>query len=235
MEKTHVPNEEKKSRAHKAKPAAEDADHGKAKSAETGSLAGLQHQVGNRAVQRMLAQRSGEGSFDLDDETAARINSQRGGGQTLDSATSERMGAATGEDFSNVRVHTSSEADELNQQLSAKAFTTGQDIFFKEGAYDPGSSGGQELLAHELTHVVQQRNGAVPGGGGKMKVNAPGDSFEQEADSVAHGVASGTGAAVQRQEEDKDEEEQVQRQEEDEKEEVQMQAEDEEDEIKAGQ
>jgi hypothetical protein len=74
----------------------------------------------------------------------------------------------------------------LNQQLSAKAFTTGQDIFFRQGAYDPGSGNGRELIAHELTHVVQQSTGAVSGGGGgTMHVNPPGDSFEQEADAMA--------------------------------------------------
>jgi hypothetical protein len=227
MKKTRISNEEKKTRIHKSKPAREEANSKETKSPETDSLASLQHQVGNRAVQRLLAQRSGEGPFDLDDETAGRINSQRGGGQVLDGSTSQRMSAATGEDFSDVRVHNSPEADELNQQLNAKAFTTGRDIFFREGEYDPGSSGGQELLAHELTHVAQQRKGGVGGGGGGMRVNAPGDTFEQEADAVAHSVMSGTGAEVQRQEEDEEEEVQMQ---EDEEEEVQMQAEEEEEE-----
>ena len=55
-----------------------------------------------------------------------------------------------------VRVHTGPEADTLNDSMSARAFTTGQDIFLKRGEYDPRSTAGQELLAHELTHVVQQ-------------------------------------------------------------------------------
>ena len=171
------------------------------------TLSGLQQTIGNRAVQRLLAQRSGEGPFDLDDETASRINRERGGGQSLDSSVQAKMGNATGQDFSDVKVHTGSESHALNEQLSAKAFTTGSDIFFREGAYDPGSSGGQELLAHELTHVVQQRSGSVGGGGGGMTVNAPGDSYEQEADSVAKSVmAGGTTPEVQRQmPEDKEE------------------------------
>src|SRR5262245_21044205 len=114
------------------------------------------HHLGNRALQRLLAQRSGDGPAELHHETAGRINQVRGGGQSLDGAVQKQMGAALGQDFSGVRVHTSPEADALNQQLSARAFTTGQDIFFKAGEYNPGSSGGQELLAHELTHVVQQ-------------------------------------------------------------------------------
>jgi hypothetical protein len=79
-------------------------------------------------------------------------------------------------------VHTDAGADKLNKQLSAKAFTTGSDIFFKRGAYEPGSSGGRELIAHELSHVVQQDTGQVSGGGSGMTVRPAGDSFEQVAE-----------------------------------------------------
>lgn len=209
-------------------------------------LAGLQQLVGNRAVQRLLAQRSGEGPVELDDETAGQINQARGGGQSLDSAVQQQMGEAMGHDFSDVRVHTSPESDDLNRQLSAKAFATGQDVFFREGTYDPHSSDGQELIAHELTHVVQQGTGAVGDAGGRMTVNPPGDAFEQEADAIAKqaaGPPTAAGEAVQRQdipEEElqtkavqrqdiPEEEEPVQMQiEEEEEEPVQMQAEEEE-------
>ncbi len=170
-------------------------------------MLGLQQTIGNRAVQRLLAQRSGEGSFELDDETAGRIDQERGGGQPLDAPLQKQMGAAMGQDFGGVRVHAGSESDALNRQLNAKAFTTGQDIFFRQGAYDPGSGSGRELVAHELTHVVQQGSGAVKGGQ-KMTVNPPGDVYEQEADSIAHQAAhagheaggeAAAGAAAQRQ------------------------------------
>ena len=122
-----------------------------------------------------------------------------------------------GVNLGGVNVHTSPEADELNQQLGAKAFTTGQDIFFRSGAYDPHSSAGQELIAHELTHVVQQGSGAVKSGRG-MTVGAPGDVHEQQADATARVV---THAGLQRQEE---EEELIQPQiEEEEEEEIQPQ------------
>ncbi len=68
---------------------------------------------------------------------------------------------AFGADFSGVRVHTDAQAHQLNQSIQAKAFTTGQDVFVRQGAYEPGSRGGQELLAHELTHVVQQKGEVV--------------------------------------------------------------------------
>lgn len=103
------------------------------------------------------AKAGGEASTDLD----SAINSARGGGQPLDAGLQESMGQAMGADFSGVRVHTDTQADELNQSIQAKAFTTGQDVFFRQGAYEPGSRGGQELIAHELTHVVQQKGNGV--------------------------------------------------------------------------
>ncbi len=198
-------------------------------SAELSGLAGLQQRVGNQAVQRLLVQRSGQGSFELDEETAGRISRERSGGQPLDEAVQAHMGTRLGYDFSEVRVHTSSEADALSRQLGAKAFTTGQDIFFREGAYNPHSSSGQDLLGHELTHVVQQGTGAVKGQG-RMTVNAPGDAYEQQADATARAVAGGgIGAEAQRQ---VAEEEEVQMQAAEEEEEVvQMQAAEEEEEV----
>lgn len=205
MTQEHI-SEDKQIKPHKAETAESEKAFPGADSDPATEVAGLQQMVGNRAVQRLLAQRSGDGPFDLDDGTADRINRERGSGQSLDSNIQTRMSDATGQDLSDVRVHTGPESHALNESLSAKAFTTGHDIFFREGAYDPGSSGGQELLAHELTHVVQQSSGRVGGGGGRMTVNAPGDSYEQEADSVARAVTSTTAApALQRQEIEEDE------------------------------
>jgi hypothetical protein len=70
------------------------------------------------------------------------------------------MGKAMGADFSGVKVHTDSQSDKLNRSLSSRAFATGPNLFFKQGEYNPGSRSGQELIAHELTHVVQQ--GSTP-------------------------------------------------------------------------
>jgi len=77
-----------------------------------------------------------------------------------------------GADFGGVRVHADAEAHQLNQDLSARAFTTGQDIFFKQGEYSPSSAGGQALLAHELTHVLQQ--GGTPSGVNPGAISSPG-------------------------------------------------------------
>lgn len=175
-------SEEKKDRPIKPEKKDRAQSHADGSGAE-GRLSRLQKTVGNRAVQRLLVQLKGEGSYEIDEETTERINRERDGGQSLEEGVSEKMGTALGHDFSDVRVHTSPEAADLSSQLSAKAFTTGKDIFFGEGAYAPGSSSGQELLAHELTHVVQQGSGAV-GGANRMTVNAPGDAFEQQANGV---------------------------------------------------
>lgn len=185
------------------------------------TLNNLQQTIGNRAVQRLIAQRASAGAFELDEATQARINRERGGGQPLDQATQTSMGEALEQDLSIVHVHTSPEADALNRDLGAKAFTTGHDIFFSEGAYEPHSTGGQELLAHELTHVAQQGSGVV-GDGNRMTVNAPGDVYEQEADAVAKTVMQNAarGTEVQRQLEEEEEEEEVQLQEEEEEEEA---------------
>jgi len=177
--------------------------------ASSPGMAGLHRAIGNQGVQRLIAQRNGQGPTELDEETAGRIDRARSGGQALDRSMQEEMGGAMGHDFAGVRVHTSPEADDLSQELGAKAFATGQDVFFRQGAYDPGSTAGRELIAHELTHVVQQGTGQVQGGG-RMTVNAPGDVHEQRADASARAA---TGAGLQRQEE-LPEEELVQAQEE---------------------
>jgi hypothetical protein len=231
-------SEEKKGKIKRQEPAVEQdetrlkAHPGHQESEPAASVTALQNLVGNRAVQRLLAQRSGDAPFELDKETEARINSQRGGGQTLDEGVRQNLEMTMGHDFSGVHIHNSPEADDLNKQLGAKAFTTGNDIFFRQGQYDPHSSAGQELIAHEATHVVQQSQGVVSHGSG-MTVNAPGDVFEQEADSVADQVVRPTQQpAVQRdpipeeeevQAQEMPEEEELQAQEMPEEEELQMQ------------
>jgi len=109
----------------------------------------------------------------------------RGGGHGMDHGTRTQMETAFGADFSGVRIHTDARADGLSQSLSARAFTTGRDVFFRQGEYNPGSSSGRELLAHELTHVVQQNGDGISR---KMTVNEPGDVHEIEADHMARAV-----------------------------------------------
>jgi hypothetical protein len=150
------------------------------------SLLHLQRHFGNRYVQRVLAvaRQSAEPAPGQDIEEA--IQRKRGGGQALDSGVRRQMESSFQADFSNVRLHHDAQADTLNRAVNARAFTTGQDIFFSQGAYNPGTSGGRELLAHELTHVVQQTGEGIRP---KLTVSQPGDTLEREADQVAKSVS----------------------------------------------
>ncbi len=104
----------------------------------------------------------------------ASIQQAKGGGQPLSDQIQTPMEQAFGADFSRVKVHTNAQSDQLNHSIQAQAFTTGRDIFFKQGAYNPQSRGGQELIAHELTHVMQQNGGTIQQGR-----QEPGQLFSQ--------------------------------------------------------
>jgi hypothetical protein len=146
----------------------------------------LQRQYGNRYVQRMLGLvKNGEDETMVTPDVEEAIKRSSGKGQALDGETRERMESAFGIDFGDVRVHADAEADAVTRSLDARAFTVDQDVFFQHGAYNPGASSGRELLAHELTHVVQQGSGQVQP---KLVVNQPGDRYEQEADRVARAI-----------------------------------------------
>jgi hypothetical protein len=86
-----------------------------------------------------------------------RLRSSKGKGGQLDGNVRSEMERGFGADFSGVNIHTGSEATKLSSDLGAQAFTNGNDIYFNEGKYDPGSNEGKKLLAHELTHTIQQK------------------------------------------------------------------------------
>lgn len=111
-------------------------------------------------------------------------------GQPLDSATRSAMEPRFGFDFSQVRVHTGEQAAETARAMKANAYTAGQHVVFDEGKYAPGSSGGNGLIAHELTHVVQQASGPVEGTpvADGLSVSHPSDRFEQAASRVGVGL-----------------------------------------------
>ncbi len=92
----------------------------------------------------------------LDGTLEKSIRQAKGGGHNLHPTVMRQMESGFGASFGGVRIHTDASADKLTRSVHAKAFTTGNDIFFKRGEYNPGSSAGRELLAHELTHTVQQ-------------------------------------------------------------------------------
>ncbi|PIG99014.1 eCIS core domain-containing protein [Deinococcus sp. UR1] len=90
-----------------------------------------------------------------------RIQARRGAGNPLPEAIQRHLEQGLNHDLSRVRIHDDAEADKLAKGVNALAFTTGTDIFFQAGRFDPNTRGGLELLAHEVTHTVQQSQGRV--------------------------------------------------------------------------
>ena len=178
----------------------------------------LQRSVGNAAVVQLLRDQ------DASEEPSPVLGVVgRGGGQPLDSSVRAGMEQAMGADLSSVRVHTDGAAGASAQAVQAHAYTVGDEVVFAPGQYQPGSSAGQRTLAHELTHVVQQRNGPVSGTptGTGISLSDPSDSFERAAEANADRIMAGTPAnsapasgsgtsSVQRQEAPEEEEETAQ-------------------------
>jgi hypothetical protein len=171
--------------------------------------------IGNAAFTRVVqgastpaVDRAGprsQGAGPLDPEIAGDIEAARGGGQPLADPVRADMQQSLGVDLSAVRIHADPRADALTRSVQAEAFTTGTDVFFRSGAYQPDSSDGRRLLGHELTHVVQQTSGQVEGG----RVSHPDDAHEVEARSVGDTVAASPApdVAVSRQDLPQEEEE----------------------------
>lgn len=148
------------------------------------ALFALHRTHGNRFVQRLLAGAT-HGDAEASAAVTESIERTRGGGHALPPGLRLRMESAFGADFAGVRLHTDAHADALNRALSAAAFTTGRDIYFRQGQYDPEGASGRRLLAHELTHVAQQAGSTHDGG---LVVGAPDDMYEREADQMADAV-----------------------------------------------
>ncbi|MBE9044999.1 DUF4157 domain-containing protein [Pleurocapsales cyanobacterium LEGE 10410] len=98
----------------------------------------------------------GDGSFTASSNIESKLSSNKGGGNSMPDSTRNFMESRFGNDFSSVKVHTDNQAVQMNRDLNAKAFTHGNDIYFNSGQYNPDSSSGKSLLAHELTHTIQQ-------------------------------------------------------------------------------
>lgn len=200
---------------------------GRADALDPDGLLELQRAAGNAGVGALL---EGPSVHDV-------ISS--GGGRPLDPETRADMEGRLGHDFGDVRVHTGAAAHDSARSLQAQAYTVGSDVVFQRDRYDPASADGRLMLAHELTHVVQQRSGPVDGtdAGGGVRVSDPSDRFERAAvanaarvmsmpapgRSVADGAGAGAGS-VQRDEAPPEEEDAaaqtfVQRQDEDQEEE----------------
>ncbi|WP_370374958.1 eCIS core domain-containing protein [Streptomyces laculatispora] len=174
-------------------------------------LLGLQRAVGNDAVARMLRRaghagaqgrhRHGTGCGHAGEpgqaEAAPTVQRSavhdvlRGSGRPLDETTRTDMERRLGADFSDVRLYTGAEASRSAAQIGARAYTSGKHVVIGNGGGD------RHTLAHELTHVIQQRRGPVAGtdNGEGLSVSDPGDRFEREAEANARRALSGPAGA----------------------------------------
>ncbi|MDG9682943.1 DUF4157 domain-containing protein [Streptomyces sp. DH18] len=171
----------------------------------------LQRTAGNAAIGAMVqrsragaaepaAEQAEQAEHTEQAEQAGQAEEQRSpvhdvvssGGSPLDTDTRTDMERRMGADFSDVRVHHDSAAHESAKGVGAHAYTVGNNVVFQRDAYDPGSPQGRTTLAHELTHVIQQRNGPVEGteAPGGIRVSDPSDRFEREAVANADRVLS---------------------------------------------
>lgn len=175
------------------------------------ALGALQTQYGNRYVQRVLApgasgkplagttpalrifRHDAGGEEAASSPVASSVPSQieSSSGHSLNDDTQHFMSSRFGHDFDHVRVHDDAPAHDAAKNLSAEAFTTGRDIYFSQGAYNPSTPTGQGLLAHELAHVVQQDSGAASQSTYGFHVSQPGDQLEQQADAASDAVMRG--------------------------------------------
>lgn len=105
---------------------------------------------------KMLQAKVGDGGVRVSNQTQSQIDNLKGGGQPLSENTRSFFESRLGEDLSHVRVHTDPTAAETANSINARAFTVGSDVAFGAGEYVPETNAGKRLLAHELTHVVQQ-------------------------------------------------------------------------------
>jgi hypothetical protein len=161
---------------------------GRPQSLDAAGVMHLQRTAGNASVNSLLAE---------DEERSPVLDVVgSGGGQALDRNTRAEMEANFGHDFGDVRIHTGAKASESAKSVQAQAYTVGNDIVFGGDNFAPDTVAGKRTLAHELTHVVQQRSGPVDGTptSGGVSVSDPSDRFEQAAEHNADRVMAGAGA-----------------------------------------
>ncbi len=149
------------------------------------------------AAGRLQRQSASGNGFDASPELENQLAAGRGRGSPLPGEVRAYMEPRFGADFSGVRVHTGGEAGQINRSIQAQAFTHGQDIYLGAGRYEPGTDAGKRLLAHELTHVVQQSGPAVQRAGesGLRVSRSPASTVQRApltADEIIDGLKSVT-------------------------------------------
>lgn len=118
-----------------------------------------------------------------------------GGGAPLPGDLRDKFERSLGADLGDVRVHTGAASASAAESVAARAYATGNDIHFAAGTYDPASAAGEQLLAHEVAHTVQQR-GVAARPQPKLEVSSPGDAAEHDADRAAEAMVAGRPASV---------------------------------------
>jgi hypothetical protein len=154
---------------------------GRLDAAGPAGVLGLQRAVGNAGTSAVM-----------DEERSPVHGVIASGGSPLPADLRTDMEGRFGQDFGDVRIHSDGAAHDSAKSVNAQAYTVGPNIVFQRDKYDPSSDSGKHMIAHELTHVVQQRNGPVDGtdAGGGVKVSDPSDRFEREAVANADRVMS---------------------------------------------
>jgi hypothetical protein len=142
--------------------------------------------VGNRRM-GLLISRMGDGGGILSGglvhpDVQAAIAATRGAGKPLERSVASTLGSSMGTSVDDVRIHTGAGAEALSRAVSARAFTVGNDIYFGRGEYRPGTADGNELIAHEVAHTIQQRGAPMDG---PLMVSQPGDALERDAEAAA--------------------------------------------------
>lgn len=126
------------------------------KSAEADETISMKPETEEDKIQMSSFNAGGQNVPQVSSALTSNLQSSKGQGSPISGSVNREMGQKIGSDFSNVRVHTDANAVQMNKKLGAQAFTHGTDIYFNSGKYNPENSSGKHLLAHELTHTVQQ-------------------------------------------------------------------------------
>ncbi|ATE53379.1 MULTISPECIES: eCIS core domain-containing protein [Actinosynnema] len=152
-----------------------------------GEVESLQRSIGNTAVTRLIAAQRAEAEPEPPVQRSTAHQVLASSGKPMDTALRGEMESRLGADFSDVRVHTGAAAQRSAAELGARAYTSGANVVLGRGGGD------KHTLAHELTHVIQQRQGPVAGtdNGSGLSVSDPGDRFERAAEANARRAMSG--------------------------------------------
>lgn len=145
------------------------------------------HAGTDRALEEPVHRKADGAAHEEPHAAAASARAALGAGRPLDTETRRSFEGRLGASLADVRIHDDPRAGDAARAMNARAYTVGHDIAFAPGEYSPHSEAGEELLAHELTHVVQNRAGVAT----KRAVSDPSDASEREADAVARAITKG--------------------------------------------